>query len=329
MELIKQIDKEIEIENKRLDKLLEANLFYHEDIREQCLLDKKILNYHSQQILTEKQLVIETLDLVLHNTKPLFLFLEPKDKNLRVYYWLIKGKVENDLEWYQRALTLSEDPNVLGLIHYEISLYYEKIHNISFSLSHSQQAEVLFLQTQNMIRLFKVHGHYAYLDAREGNYQQASERYQSLVSHEHITPSMVMEKKVKLAQTYLLKGDYELANLLNEELLNEGYDNESVLFNLLWGYYRSGRFQDFIDCYYLHENSFEQEYQQVFLELIDKELSDEIALEDLIVAKEYLISKVDDLTYLTSVKLSNYLIEHFKQIEDGVHFLDLLSNLNL
>lgn len=324
-----QIDKEVKIENKRLDKLLEANLFFHEDIREQCLNDKKSLNYHSQQILKEKQLIIESLDLVLHQSKPHIILSEPQDKNLRVFYWFIKGKVENDLEWYQHALSLSEDRNVLGLIHYEISLYYEKIHNISFSLSHSQQAEEFFLQTQNFIRLFKVHGHYAYLDAREGNYQQASERYKLIMTHDLITPAMVKEKKFKLAQTYLLNGDYELANLLNEELLGEEFNHEMVLFNLLWGYYRSGRFQDFMDCYYQHERSFNKEYQQIFLQLIHKELSQEIVIEDLIVAKDYLLSKVDELTYFQSVKLSNYLIEHFKQIEDGVHFLDLLSNLNL
>lgn len=91
------------------------------------------------------------------------------------------GQVKEGIDCINRALSLGKRSLVSGMLHYHAGLLYSLRGSLKISLEHNLEAEHLFIQEHNSIRLISVQTNIATIYARQNNLNKALEIYYRLL----------------------------------------------------------------------------------------------------------------------------------------------------
>lgn len=91
------------------------------------------------------------------------------------------GQLKEGIDCINRALSLGKRSLVSGMLHYHAGLLYSLRGNLKISLEHNLEAEHLFIQEHNHIRLISVQTNIATIYARQNDLHKALEIYYRLL----------------------------------------------------------------------------------------------------------------------------------------------------
>lgn len=91
------------------------------------------------------------------------------------------GQLKEGIDCINRALSLGKHSLISGMLHYHAGLLYSLKGNLKISLKHNREAEHMFIQEHNHIRLISVQTNIATIYARQKDMDKALEIYHRLL----------------------------------------------------------------------------------------------------------------------------------------------------
>lgn len=217
-----------------LDKLYECIVYdYINEIEE---FVRKI-NLSNEYIVYSKlnyyyQIMMFTIDIIHGEMKSKYLqsILDNKDqidsKYLQIFYdyygiYLSRcGQLDDALNILNLAINFGKRSQISGMLHYHIGLLYSIRGNLKQALNHNLEAEYLFIQEHNHIRLISVQTNIATLYARQNELEKALEIYHRLLKEAQRTKNIDIESvtQYNIAWCYQIMKDYRSSNRILSEI---------------------------------------------------------------------------------------------------------------
>lgn len=178
-----------------LDHLYECIIYdYSDEIDTLCTRISSVKEYLPHSDLYHYYLVLMfSIDIIMNKDNSIYLneILHEKesiDSNfLQIFYdyYAIytsrNGHLEEAIDLINRALNLGKRSLISAMLHYHAGLLYSLHGNLKISLEHNLEAEHLFIQEHNHIRLISVQTNIATIYARQKNLKKALEIYYRLL----------------------------------------------------------------------------------------------------------------------------------------------------
>lgn len=133
------------------------------------------------------------------------------------------GQLKDGIELINRALSLGKRSLISGMLHYHAGLLYSLRGNLKVSLEHNLEAEHLFIQEQNHMRLISVQTNIATIYARQKDLNKALEIYYRLLKEALRSNNADIEivTRYNIAWCYRKMGRYTQSNLVIDEIENK------------------------------------------------------------------------------------------------------------
>ncbi len=133
------------------------------------------------------------------------------------------GKLTEAIEIINRALNLGKRPLISAMLHYHSGLLNSLQGNLKTSLEHNLEAEHLFIQEHNHIRLLSVQTNIATIYARQKNLEKALEIYIRLLKEAQRSNNSDIElvTRYNIAWCYKCMDQYRQSNLMIDEIEQE------------------------------------------------------------------------------------------------------------
>lgn len=180
---------------KDLDKLYESIVYDYTDeierIYQVLLQSNEYISYSYLNYYYE--ILMFSMDIINGVKNPIYLrnILDNKDKidskYIQIFYdyyaiYISRcGQLEDSLTNINSAISIGRKSNISSMIHYHAGLLYSLRGKLKLALYHNLEAEYLFIQEHNHIRLISVQTNIATLYARQNDIQKALEIYQRLL----------------------------------------------------------------------------------------------------------------------------------------------------
>lgn len=130
------------------------------------------------------------------------------------------GHLSDSIDILDRAINLGKRPLISAMLHYHAGLLNSIHGNLKTSLSHNLEAEHLFIQEHNHIRLISVQTNIATIYARQKSLDKALEIYNRLLKEAIRSKNEDIEivTRYNIAWCYKLMKRYEDSNLIIENI---------------------------------------------------------------------------------------------------------------
>lgn len=131
-----------------------------------------------------------------------------------------RGKLNEGIDIINRALSIGKRPLISAMLHYHSGLLNSLAGNLKTSLEHNLEAEHLFIQEHNHIRLISVQTNIATIYARQKNLDKALEIYVRLLKEAIRSKNLDIEivTRYNIASCYNRMNKFEDSNKIIDEI---------------------------------------------------------------------------------------------------------------
>lgn len=131
-----------------------------------------------------------------------------------------RGKLNEGIDIINRALSIGKRPLISAMLHYHSGLLNSLAGNLKTSLEHNLEAEHLFIQEHNHIRLISVQTNIATIYARQKNLDKALEIYVRLLKEAIRSKNLDIEivTRYNIASCYNRMNKFKDSNKIIDEI---------------------------------------------------------------------------------------------------------------